>query len=90
MLSCHQWTAMNQAPIMEQPSIEPTMVNPTPVMEQPSIEPTIMNQSAPVTLNSINQSAVASYGSATDSDSNITTSDGAQPFDISSMFANNK
>ena len=81
---------VNPTPVKEQPNVEPAMMNQAPIMEQPSVESTIMNQSAPVTLNSINQSAVASYGSATDSDSNITTSDGAQPFDISSMFANNK
>ena len=74
---------VNPAPVVETPSVEPAMVNPTPVAEAPNVGPTTANPSIPET------NASAGVQSNSGATSNVVTTDGSQPFDISSMFANN-
>ena len=71
---------VNVAPVMETPSmnIEPQIVNQTPIMEEQET--------------SAMKDEISSQPQANEKINNngIFTSDGAQPFDISSMFTNNK
>ena len=54
------------------------MANPTPVVETPNVGPAPVNSTP--TMSSTPENNVSP---------NVVTTDGAQPFDISSMFANN-
>ena len=74
---------VNQTQAVEQPqmNVVPEMVNQVPVIEQPQVN---VSQ----TMGNDNSNSQQMSGNMISG--GITTTDGAQPFDISSMFANNK
>ena len=88
---------VNQAPTMEVPNMEQAPVNQAPTMEVPNVSQAPANQVSTMEVPNVSQAPVmpdalgnsANVQSNNGTIPNIVTTDGSQPFDISSMFANN-